>query len=323
MNIQHITSTSAHQGTRWNLTNILNPSHTEYVPHNGTTINQLSYDIIIPATPWVPNPEITIKIHNKQEYKEGTIHITYPESLEENTEKYRKIFEGYSPEEVSRYKSLQRQTILEIQERFPKQPLVVSITRRLHFRVLDTLRKEKYFNQMINYARSRWNYYSTQQQASERLQSCDVFNSEFNSVPSLYHSVIRYLHVNIKRSTMISMTKARNCSCDHAETLHALHIPPTIHMELWGLHLSCSAHFEQTTRPCNTLEPKRFFIRKNSKLEELLKNSEMHVGQFLFTRWEIRNIRIQAFRNYLDIGYTEEQKGILQDGISEVEKYYS
>jgi len=86
MNIQQITSTSADQRTRWNLTNILNPSHTEYVPHNGTTINQPLYDIVIPATPWVPNPQITIKIHNKQEYKEGTIHITYPETPEQNTE---------------------------------------------------------------------------------------------------------------------------------------------------------------------------------------------------------------------------------------------
>ena len=322
MNIQQIINASLEEGTKWKLLNIRGPSHTDYVPHDGTELNRLLYDIVIPATPWIPNPEIPIKMHvNLQQCKDGTVQISYPETQEQNIEMYGRIFEGYTPEETSRYKSLQRQTILDIQERFQKQPLVVSITKRLHFRVLDTIRKERYFNRMISFAQITRPTNPTQPTTIRNLQSCDIFKSDFNSVPSLYHSVIRYLHVNLKRSSMFSMTTAKSCSCDQAEILHALHLPPTIYMELWSLHLSCSAHYEQTTYSCNRLQPKRFFVRKTSKLEELLNNSENHIGQFLFNRWEIRSIRMHAFQNYSDNGYTEEQKKILQDGISEIEKY--
>jgi len=120
---------------------------------------------------------------------------------------------------------------------------------------------------------------------------------------------------------MTSMTKSKDCSCDHAETLFAIKLPFKILMEIWNLHLTCSKHYEQTNSSCNQLEPRRFFIRKDSSLEKLLQSHSFNLGQFLFSRWELKEIRLQAFNKYDDDNYTKEQNLIMHHGIAEIETY--
>lgn len=319
MNIQNIINDTYNNGEKLELINILNSSHTDYIPYNGSELNQMLYDIIIPEETTGLN-SFSIKVHNGQQTINDTVHIHYHETPEANLKSYMELFEGYSTNDVNRYKILQRRTIEETQETYPCQPLIISVTKRLHYRVLNTINKERFFNRMIKFAQNTW-VSQTPRTTFDKAISCQAFQSSFEQVPSLYHTLILYIHRNLKRSNMTSMTKSKDCSCDHAETLFAIKLPFKILMEIWNLHLTCSKHYEQTNSSCNLLEPKRFFIRKDSSLEKLLQSHSYNLGQFLFSRWELKEIRMQAFNKYDDDNYTKEQDLIMHHGISEIETY--
>jgi hypothetical protein len=320
MNIQQIQNTDFNNGDAIKLVNVISSTHTDYVPYNNTEMNKFLYDIMVPELPEEIDLGYEIKMHCEQKTCNKIVYVKYPETEEDNLRRYADIFEGFSPEEINRYKLLQRQTVHEVSQNYENMPLVISVTKRLHYKVLDTMRKEKYFNRLVKIAQKTWTV-STPRPTTGETTSCALFSTAFDEVPSLYHTIIKFLHRNLQRSNMVSMTRAQVCSCDHTDAMNALNLPFLMHMELFSLHLSCDFHQAQSILPCNKLDPKRFFIRKGSKLEELARNSDFNDKQSLFGRWEIRHIKMQVFNRYYNSHYTEEEENIMKDGISEVEIY--
>ena len=318
MNINFIKGTNHETGQSIELLNAYKWCHSEFVPFDTKNINKLIYDITIPH---IRNETLLYDIRMITGIKEinGTVHIAYAETDMENKMERQNLFENESAETTNEYFQLQRSTILATIGWYPNRPIIISITERLHKKILSTIREQKYFTKMIGYG---------QNQGMDPIETnyikgapCEIFNTKKFAMPSLRHLLIVYLHRNIKISKLVNMENTINSYTDHLQTLFSLHIPSNTLIDLWGIHTSCPYHHEQTEENIK-LNPERFFIRQGSELDNRLLSLHVPAREhWLFDKPTVKIIRIQAFMDNPLNTYTEDILKVMNNGIGEIELY--